>query len=286
MSTQSNPYLEKSASLLAGAAITHLAQNVATNAAMKSKGVAKYLANSFRQGYDGVVDKSLKARALRAASSVTLPDVSAAHRTAHEAGGAMAGILKGATKRQHAAVRLMTKGKFDLVQKHFADDAIVGKAHAELKKHLPSIPDLKNVNTAAVSKLWKDKSHPLLSNISANISKGVKPVGDHFKPGKMNQVLPTVSSLASGIADPAAGVLNTAKAVSLSEKFQANKYGKKAVDMMKKQFVDSPIQHGLESKKAVKGIGHEAYKFGLNPTSAHLKRTTAALKDAASPSTP
>ena len=275
-----NQYLEKASSLLVGGALTHLAQNFATNSALHSKTVGKYLANSFQQGYKGVVDKSIGGTIKRGLTSVALPDVSAAHKAAHEAGGAMKNLLGKATKKQHLGVRMVAQGRFSDLKKHGLDtDDVVRSAHALMKKHLPSVPSLSG-NLKNVEKLWSDKSHPLLSNISKQMAKGTAPVGKKFKPGKLTQSTPISASLASAVVDPAAGILNTTKALSMSKAVQNNKWGKKAVDAVSNQFVKKPVLHGVEHPGEVKGARHAAYKFLMNPTSAHLKRTSSALSEA------
>lgn len=275
-----NQYLEKASSLLVGGAMTHLAQNFATNSALHSKTVAKYLANSFQQGYKGVVDKSIGGTIKRGLTSVALPDVSAAHKAAHEAGGAMKGLLGNATKKQHLGVRMVTQGRFSDLKKHGLDkDHVVMKAHALMKKHLPSVPSLSG-NLKNVEKLWSDKSHPLLSNISKQISRGEVPSGKKFKPGKLTQTTPVAASLASAVVDPAAGVMNTAKAVSMSKVVQDSKWGSKMVHAAHNQFIKKPVLSGVSNSGGVSGLKHSAYKYAVNPLSAHLKRTSSALSEA------
>lgn len=277
--TTTNPYLEKSASLLGGAALTHIVQNVATNQAIKNKHVAKYLANSLTQGYHGVVDTSLKAKAMRSAASILIPDVAAAHKAAHQAGGALKEALHGSTPRQRAASRMAVEGRFDKLRKYkMHEDPVVNKVHALVQKHLPSVTNLSSTQTAHAEALWKDKSHPLLSNIAKNIGRGNTPVGSQFKPGQLTQHLPALSSAAAAVVEPSAALIDGAKALAGSKVVQANKYGKKAVDMLQKTFITDPIKKGLNSMQDVKGIKHQASKFLFNPTSAHLKRTAAALK--------
>lgn len=281
-----NPYLEKRSSLLAGTALSHLAQNIATNQALKSKKVAKYLANSFTEGYHGVVNKSFKAKAARSATSVITPDVAAAHTAAHEAGSSLSEILGKATNRQRAAARMAVEGRFDTIKKlHMHDDPVVKAVHGVIQKHLPTVKDLSDKHFGDMGKLWKDKSHPLLSNIARNIGRGKTPVGSNFVPGKHTQAIPLLSSLSVAPIEPGAAILDGAKALAGSKAVQGNKYGKKAVDFLKKTFVTNPLKSGVDSKGHVGGLKHEAYKFLANPTSAHLKRTAAAISHATGPST-
>lgn len=276
-----NPYLEKSSSLLAGASLVHVGQNLLTNDAIKRKTVAKYLADSFSNGVHGVVDTSLSSRATRSAMSAIVPDISAAHRMAHEAGYSLKEVLTHASKKQKLAARLLSEGRFDKLQRYGLDkDPVVQAVHQEaIRRKLP-IPNPSSSNIKEVMDLWNDPSHPLLSNIAKNISRGHKPVGDHFKPGRMNQTNPLLSSAAAGIIDPVAGGMDAAKALANSDTFNKNKYGKMLVDKVQKIFITNPINHGLEAEAPVHGLGHQAYKYLGNPMSAHLKRTTAALKQA------
>lgn len=281
--TNSNPFLEKRASLLGGAAITHVIQNVATNQALKNKGVAKYLANSLSQGFHGVVDTSLKEKMRRSAASILTPDISAAHKAAHDAGGKLKDILSKATKRQAAAARMAVEGRFDKLQKYkMGDDPIVQKVQGLAKDYLPTLSDIsKGANNQSLRDLWKDKSHPLLSNIAKNIGRGEVPKGPNFKPGNLNQTVPTLSSIAIAPLEPSAAIIDSTKALAGSSVVQSNKYGKKAVDFLQKTFIETPVRHGSEALSEVKGFKHEASKFLINPTSAHLKRTTAAISQAA-----
>jgi len=281
-----NPYLEKRSSLLAGTVLSHLAQNIATNQALKSKKVAKYLANSFTEGYHGVINKSLKAKAARSATSVITPDVAAAHKAAHDAGSHLSDLLHKATKRQRAAARMVVEGRFDTVQKlHMHEDPVVKAVHGVIQKHLPTLKNLGDKHYGEMAKLWHDKSHPLLSNIAKNIGRGKTPVGSNFVPGKHTQAIPLLSSLSVAPIEPGAAVLDGAKALAGSKAVQGNKYGKKAVDFLKKTFVTDPLKHGVDSKGLVGGARHEAYKYLANPTSAHLKRTAAAISHATGSST-
>ncbi len=277
-----NPYLEKRASLIGGAALTHLAQNVATNQALHSKGVAKYLANSFTQGYHGVVDTSLAGKAKRSLASILTPDVAAAHKASHEAGSALRETLHGATNRQRAAARMLVEGRFGALHKHnMHNDPVVKKVHEALSKHIPTLKNYDQKVDANLVKLWNDKSHPLLSNIAKNIGRGEVPKGAHFKPGSLNQTLPALSSLSVAPIEPSAALLDGAKALAGSKAVQGNKYGKKAVDFLQKTFITDPLKKGSEATSEIKGMGHQASKFLMNPTSAHLKRTAAAIKQTA-----
>lgn len=288
MNTKTNPYLEKAASLSLAAA-GHLFQNISTNSALHTKKFAKYVANSFSQGTKGVIDTSTLAEAKRAISSVVTPDISAAGKKAHDAGRAMGAMLGIASKRQKAGIRMLTEGRMDdLVKYNLHNDPVVLAAHKSLSKHVPGLPSPSSLagkkdTMDRIKSLWNDKSHPLLSNVVKNITRGENPVGDKFKPGSISQRMPVLASVATALKEPVAGGLDLAKNLSLSEKFQATKYGKKAVDAATEVFVKSPVRHGVEAAEKglkVSGIGHEAYKFLGNPMSAHLKRTTAALREA------
>lgn len=288
--SQHNPYLEKSASLLAAAGVAglvHGAQNVMNNRALSSKHVAKYLANSFSEGAHGVVDNSIKGTMIRNATSVISPDVNAAHISAHEAGGKLRDLLNLASKRQKVGIRMMTEGRFSDLIKHnlHTDPAVVG-AHKLMSHHIPGIPNPAELKKGSkqvenLEALWRDKSHPLLSNIAKHISRGKKPVGSNYVPGAPSKSDSLVLNGLVTAIEPVSGSFGVAKSLAINDKVAANKYGKKALDFLHNQFIKNPIKHGAEATGEVKGLAHEAYKFGLNPISAHLKRTTAALKQAA-----
>jgi hypothetical protein len=288
MGKSQNPYLkkieegmDKQASFIGGAIATHLLQNVATNVALGKRRVSRYLANSFAQGARGVVDNSIKARALRTALGATLPDISVAHKSMHDLGRAVGGLTAHATPRQRVAVRMLTQGRFNDLKKYdLHRDPVVQAVHNHVSKHL-GLPSLDHVMSKAddVAKLWKDKTHPLLSNIATNITKGAKPEGKHFVPGHLTAKPGLTGAVASFAIDPAAGSLNTAKNLMASKKVANNKYGKKVVDMLNNQFIKKPIKAGVESEGRISQLKNRAYKLGVNPLSAHLKRTSSALTD-------
>lgn len=275
--------LTKKASLIVGAVGTHLAQNVATRAAMSSKGIGKYLANSFSQGAHGVVDTSLKAKAKRFITGAVVPDIAVAHKKAHEAGTAMKPFLDKATSRQKVGLRMLSEGRIsDLKKYNLHKDQLVTQAHGMISKHIKGIPSMDHIldNAKKVEKVFKDKSHPLLSNISANISRGNKPVGGQFKPGTMSAKSSIAGSLSSAIADPAGGALSTVKTLASSNTFNNNKYGHKLNKMIEKQFVSKPIHSGVKSGKPETTFGKIKHKISglfVNPVSAHLNRTSSAI---------
>lgn len=277
--------LEKSASLILGAGLTHLAQNIGTQAAMRSKKVAKYLANSFSQGAHGVVDTSLKARATRFLSGVALPEVAVAHKEIHGLGSKMKPILDKATPRQKVALRMISEGRFSDLRKYkLHKDPIVQSAHNMISK-VTKTPSLGKMidNSKKVEPLFKDKSHPLLSNISKNISRGEKPVGSQFKPGHLTAKAPIAGAMASTLVDPAGGIINSTKTLMSSEKFGQNRFGAKIKHMLNKQFVTNPIKSGVSTSKTghhVNELKHKANSLIVNPVSAELKRTSASITDA------
>lgn len=279
-----NPYLEKSASLLAGAAIAHLAQNALTNKTLSSRAVSKYLANSFSQGYHGVVDTSAKASILRGVAGALTPDIAVAHKAAHTAGGKLSRLLRNATARQKVGVRMITQGRFDdLLRHNLHKDPVVQTAHSYMSKALPlggKVENLTPESATNLKKLWSDKSHPLLSNIASNITKGEVPVGENFKKGVLTQKAPILGSIGAAALEPAAGAMDLFKNVLGSDKVGATKAGRMLSEFGEKAFIKTPIQKGLSDSVKTSGVGFQAYKFGMNPVSAHLKRTTAALREA------
>jgi hypothetical protein len=274
--------LQKKASLIAGALGTHLIQNFATSQALKSKRVAKYLADSFAQGAHGVVDTSLGAKAKRVALSATVPDIAVAHKTVHDAGRSMKDLLAKATPQQKVGLRMLSQGRFsDLVKHELHKDPVVEAGHALMSQHM-KLPALEHMaaSSSKVEKVWNSPEHPLLSNIAKNISKGEKPLGDHFAEGKLSSKPLLGGAAASFAIDPAAGALNTAKALTSSSKMAENKYGKKAIEMLHNQFIKKPIQHGAEAPGAIGGLKNKFYQYAVNPMSANLAKTTSSLADA------
>ncbi len=281
-----NKYLEKSSSLILGGALTHLAQNAATKAAMGSKHVSKYLANSFAEGSKGVINTSIKSRAARLLSGATVPDIAVAHKKFHELGGAMKPFLDGATKRQKVGLRMLSQGRIgDLHKYKLHRDPIVQRANDMASKAF-NLPNLTHSSTAGgkkVEKIFNDKSHPLASNILKNISKGKAPVGNKYKPGSMSSKTSMTGALASAAVDPAGGALNAIKTLTSSKTFDKTKLGGKINQMLEKHFVKKLIQagHALSKKDgAINKIKHRASELLVNPVSAQLKRTSAALTDA------
>lgn len=274
--------LQKKASLIAGAIGTHLLQNIATSHALKSKRVAKYLANSFAQGAHGVVDKSLKARATRVVLGATLPDIAVAHKTLHDAGRAIKPLLDKATSKQKVGLRMLSEGRMsDLVKHKLHTDPVVQAGHHALGQHV-KLPALEHMAEKAknVEEVWHHVDHPLLSNIASGISHGEKPVGNKFVKGHLTSRPLIGGAAASFVADPAAGALNTAKALTSSEKLTNNKYGKKVVEMLHNQFIKKPVQHGLEAPGLIQGHKNKFYQYAVNPLSANLAKTTSSLADA------
>lgn len=272
--------LDKTASLIGGAIATHLLQNIGVQKALSSKRTAQYLADSFTEGVHGVVNNSARAKATRIATGAALPDVAAAHKTMHEVGRAMSPTLKDATPRQRAAIRMMTQGKFDRVQRlGLHNDPVVQKVHGEMSKHVPLPPlDASLEKLKGAQSLWHDKDHPILSNILKNSGRGKVPKGDHFVPASATAKLPALGAATSALVDPAAGMLNGAKAMAVSKAVTQNKYGAKAVGMLQNQFVKNPIKAGLSNPTYnSKSLAHKAYQYGVNPVSANLKSTSSAL---------
>lgn len=279
-------HIEKQSSLIAGAAGTHVAQNLATRAALSSKKVSKYLANSFAEGTKGVVNTSLKARAARLIAGATVPDLAVAHKTAHEFGKAMSPILKHSTKRQQVGLRMLSEGRISDIHKYgLHKDPVIQAAHgiASAKLGLKNGVDDLVKHAPKIEALFKDKSHPLASNILKNISRGHDAVGKHFKPGSLNSKAPLLGAAASVAADPAGGALNTVKTLATSNTFGKTRIGAKINSFLENQFVKKPVQAGVETSKLgnhISNLKHKAMGTLVNPVSAQLKRTSAALTDA------
>ena len=288
-----NKYLEKSAFITAAAAAhfigsgaaTHVVQNIATKKMLHSPHVSKYLADSFSEGMHGVVNKSLKSRMLRTMSGAFVPDINIAHKTAHELGVKLGPHIQSATKRQQVGLRMATEGRFDALKKHnLHNDPLIKHVYNTIseKHNMPSLDHLV-ANSSNVQKLFKDKSHPLLSNVVSNMGRGHVPSGPNFKPGNMNVSHPLAGAALLGIKDPAAGVLSGTKILASSKTLNKNKYVAKVTHWMENKFVKSPILKGVKNSKD--GVlnskyGHKATELLASPVTAQLKRTSAALADA------
>ena len=178
----------------------------------------------------------------------------------------------------------MAEGRFNDLKKYgFPTDPVVRAVHEHVRKasgmKMPSLDELVG-KSSEVGKLFNDKSHPLLSNIAKNITRGSKPVGKQFKPGQLT-AKPIIGGAVTSLAvDPAAGVINTSKSLLSSKKVAQHPIGKKISGMLEKQFITSPIKHGIESAGKGSELKNKIYKFGVNPVSANLKRTSGALTDA------
>lgn len=279
-------HIEKQSSLIAGAVGTHVAQNVATRAALSSKKISKYLANSFAEGTKGVVNTSIKSRAARLLAGATVPDIAVAHRTAHEFGKSMAPILGMANKRQQVGLRMLSEGRISDIHKYgLHKDPIIQAAHgiASAKLGLKNGVDELMHHAPHIEKIFQDKSHPLASNILKNISRGHTPVGKNFKPGNLNSKTPLLGAAASIAAEPAGGALNTVKTLATSKTFGNTRIGAKINGFLENQFVKKPVQSGVDASKLGKHISnlkHKATGLLVNPVSAQLKRTSAAITDA------
>jgi hypothetical protein len=279
-------HIEKQSSLIAGAVGTHVAQNAATRAALSSKKISKYLANSFAEGTHGVVNTSLKARAARLISGATVPDIAVAHRTAHEFGKSMAPILGMANKRQQVGLRMLSEGRISDIHKYgLHKDPVIQAAHgiASAKLGLKNGVDDLVHHAPQIESLFRDKSHPLASNIMKNLSRGHTPVGKKFKPGNLNSKAPLLGAAASVAVEPAGGALNTVKTLATSNTFGKTRIGAKINAFLEKQFVTKPVQSGVQASKLdhhISNIKHKAMGMLVNPVSAQLKRTSAAFTDA------
>jgi RimJ/RimL family protein N-acetyltransferase len=280
--------LDKQASLILGALGTHLVQNVATKTALGSKKLSGYLADSFAQGTKGVVDSSFGAKAKRFVSGALTPDIAVAHQKAHEFGHKMKPLLDGATKAQQVGLRMLSQGRIsDLKKYNLHNDPLILQAHKMFSDNVKKLPDMGTLTDKAkgVEKVFQDKKHPLASNILSNISRGKTPVGNQYKPGLLTSNAPISGALSSALVDPAGGALNTIKTVASSKSFNDTRLGGKISKMIENQFVNKPVKSGIASgfndKKTMMGkIKDKAYELGVNPVSAHLKRTAGAVSDA------
>jgi hypothetical protein len=227
------------------ATLGHVAQNVGMRQVLKSKALARHIANGFSEGVAGVVDTSFKGKAKRFASGALLPEVNGMHMAAHKAGVALAPHLNKMTLRQKAGLHMMVSGNAEkAVKRGFHNDTTITKAYdaARVHSNLPPLPEM-------AKKLdIESKKNPLVGNIIANIHKGRVPEGKNYVKGTPNQTAAILGGAASGLVDPALGGMNTFKNLALSKKITDTKLGAKVTHKAHEMFIKKPFEKGLAGK--------------------------------------
>jgi len=293
MSNRYIAHLEKQSSLIAGAAVTHLAQNAAVKAALSNKSVGKYVGHSFNEGVHGVVDKSIGGYAKRIGAAALTPEIGSLHSELHHLGKKMAPHLEGMSLKQRAVLHsAVSKGKIPSRYSEFAKDPKVlgayGIAQQHAKKQGMNLPSLSNLASKqnGLSKLWQDKDHPLLSNIAKNVGSG-KVNASKFKKGTLSAKEGFVGSAIAGVAEPSAGLLDGLKAAVSSKKFTDSKIGGKITKMLNDKFVKAPIKKGFEHPNAYTNkLKNTASDIVSNPLVGNLQRASSAISGALDPVKP
>jgi hypothetical protein len=274
--------IEKEASLLAGGAIGHLAQNAATRFALKSKKTARHLADHFATGMEGRT-RSGKWNAVKdAVIGAVSPDFAIAGRSLNNLGHKIHELNPNLTKRDRVGLRMLSQGRFSDIQKYKMHErpAIksviheVGKSQGiDLSHVLDSEPVKK------LEQVWHDPSHPLLSNIASNLSRGK--VFTQSRVGHPNATGGVLGGAAMAAVEPGSGALTLAKHVSSSKTFNNTSWGKKLTQKIEHMMVNEPAKKGWEEAgKFVDGVKSKAYEHIISPTTAHLRRTSAAISSA------
>lgn len=284
--------IQKESSFLVGMGLTHLGQNPSTRVGLRSPKFGQSVADSFRQGMDGVHDGSLKARAASALRSVAAPDLEIIKHKAGELGKAVGPRVKELPVRAQAGLRMISEGRFNdfsKLRKHMGltvahEQSIshivkqVGESHGvPVEGMLASSKAEKD----KLEKLWKSPDPPVLSNITSHLSHGKpaeKPIAGLPSVGKR-----IATGAATGLLDPAAGLVNAGKLSILSDAVKNNKYGKKLLDFAEKTFVKKPAASGWEHPSDngfSTGLKNKAYEYLVNPTSATIKNTSSSIHEA------
>jgi hypothetical protein len=279
----SNKYLEKASSFLAMGALTHLAQNGITKHMLSSRKYARSLAKSFSQGVHGVVNTSKREGVKNFVSGLTVPDMAIGRKEAHKLGSTLAPHLALMSKRQQVGMRMISEGRFHDVVKHrfHKDPALLFAArHAQHSSGIPVYDTLVNAEKHAgpMGKTFARKDLPLLSNISKNISRGGTSQGKNFKPGMPGSKGTILGSIAAGAIEPIAGAINSVKSIASSDRFKATKLGGRISQKVQEMLINKPAKRGMESG-AINKFKNKVYELAVNPVSAHLERTTHALKN-------
>lgn len=272
LSARKNKYLEKIAMdpismALVHAGGVHLAQNMAMKQALKSRALAKHVANGFSAGVKGVVDTSRTGKVKEFAAGALLPEINALHRSAHSAGQSLAPHLAKMTPRQKAGLHMMVSGRSELaIRKGLHKDPAIGLAYEKIR-HSHGLPDIKSLSGRADTIA---KKTPLVNNVLRNIHKG-SAEGAHFKPGKLHATSGVAGSLAASIADPVMGGLNTVKSLAQSQKIKSTSLGGKLIHKVHDLFVNQPFKKGLHGKTKPGKIREAINDAALGPVNTQLK---------------
>jgi hypothetical protein len=227
---------------------SHVVQNLAMKKMLKSKMLAKHVANGFRQGIEGVTDTSAKSKITKFVAGATLPEVNSMYSAAHSMGEKMGPHLSNLNIKQKAALHQAVSGNFKPLFNrgyHESPEFRIAYGIAQKRLGLPDIEKVRN-NTGKIEALAK--SNPLIGNINKNIHRGDAPVGPHFKPGKPSAALGSAGGFLLSGLDPATGALNTVKNIAQSGRFGATSLGHKFVNKVHDFIAWNPLRKGLAGK--------------------------------------
>lgn len=277
-----NKYLEKASSILATSAAVHLAQNLTTRQLLKSPKFAKSLGTNFANGVKGIVDTSKVTAAKNFIGGMLSPDSIIAKNSAHKLGSSLAPALKGMDKKQLAALRMASKGKVGpLIRRGLHKDTQVLDIAKSIENHtkmpLHSILSKAEGNVPKIKSMFNDRNLPLLSNIGKNLGKGRASTSATMQPGTLGNKSLLAGSFTSAILDPAAGVLNSVKSLTSTDRFASSKIGSAITNKAHEILLKNPIRKGFQSE-GVNKLKNKAYELSVNPVSANLERTSHALK--------
>lgn len=277
---------EKRANLVIGAILSHVAQNVATKKALSNPTVGRYIADGFNEGVKGVVNSSAKAKATRITAGALVPDVELMHKELHALGTHLRPHIKPLSLPDKAALRHAFRfGKVPNKYVNKLQDPKFRPILDSLKnhKHLKELGISDETFSGKAKQIWKDKNHPLLSNIASQVGRN-NPTGKHFKPARLNSGDLAIGSGLAAAIDPGAGLVDGVKTIAGSKTITKNKYGRLAVDWLRDKFVKKPIEKGLHQPgKKFDSAKDKAFEYLISPTSMSLSRTSAALSSLKKP---
>ena len=283
-----NKYLEKSSALLESALVAHLGQNLATRAAMRSPSIARSLANAFAHGYHGKVETGAANALKHLGLGVAAPDVEVMHKTFHALGHDLSPHIKQLSRKEQLGLRMVSEGRFKDLMHHGLHRSeklqhIVDKVGERTGMDVPRLKDLTERKAQELGDVWTSKKHPLLSNFATRMSRGK--VSSKAIDGEYSMRTPLLGSTLSIAADPASGMISTAKNLAASDPVRNNRTAKKAIDYAEKKFVKDPIKHGLSAGGTdfSRGLKNKAMEIGVSPTSMSLKNTSSAISGISHP---
>ena len=288
---QQSAGLNKEASL-ALAALSHLAQNLTTKAALQSRRAGRRIARAFQTGAEGGHDSSILRRATSALASVASPEMEVMYREANKLGHSMAPYLPGMSRRAKVGLRQLTEGRVDDYArlKHRmklgpVEQAGMDTAMGAMEKHfkipMKQIVDADPAAHKEIRHAFESDTQPLLKNYVGQLTRDAGPIRK-FKAGQMHEATPLAHQLPALAADPIAGALNVAKTAPLVKRIKENKYLKKPIQKVEDYFTTHQAElgaahPGIDAFKH--GVKNKLFEYVVNPMSANIKNTSATITD-------